>query len=236
VADDFFGLGILDVSDPAAPALRGSMKLPGQAKSVVVYGGKALVSDHMSGVDYVDVSNASKPTSLGSFFLDGYSREVALAGSTAYAVDSPTGFYVFDLTKSGPLEPVGVVQGEQGSAARGVAVSDNSGDGPKLVCVVSGASLQIYNVSNATAPVLAGTYRTTGGRAPHVVVKGNRAYLADGREGLQVVDFSDPSKPTLVGSFKTEALARDVAIGDSAVLVVVGAEGAQEIKILKQTP
>src|SRR5262249_20745374 len=41
-AADFYGLGIVDVSDPKAPVLRGSIKTPGQAKNVAVVGQTAL--------------------------------------------------------------------------------------------------------------------------------------------------------------------------------------------------
>ena len=233
VADDFFGLGIVDVSDPSHPSLRGSLKTPGQAKSVVVSGGKALVADHMSGVDYIDVSNASKPGSLGSFFLDGYARDVALTGTIATAVDSPTGLYVFDLTKTGPLEAVGTVQAEQASPARSVSISESGG--VKLACVASGLTLQIYDLSNVAMPVLTSTYRATGGRVPRVALKGKLAYIADGKEGLAVLDLSSPSKPALAGTFKTPGIARDVAAGDSVVLVVVaGGDAGQQVLILKQ--
>ena len=47
VAADFYGFATLDVSNPAAPSLRGALKMPGQAKNVAIYGTKALVADHM---------------------------------------------------------------------------------------------------------------------------------------------------------------------------------------------
>ena len=55
VAADFFGLGILDVSNAAAPALRGSIKTPGQAKGV------AFAVDAPTGLYVFDMS---KPESL----------------------------------------------------------------------------------------------------------------------------------------------------------------------------
>src|SRR5258708_6920871 len=69
VAADVFGLGILDVSNAAAPVLRGSSKTPGQAKNVSVSGTTAFVADHLSGMDIVDVSNPAKPVLLRSVFL-----------------------------------------------------------------------------------------------------------------------------------------------------------------------
>ena len=50
-------------------------------------------------------------------------------------------------------------------------------------------------------------------------------------EGLQVVDLSDPANPAVVGTFKTTAPARDVAVSGSLVLV---ASGPAEILILRR--
>jgi hypothetical protein len=234
VAADLFGLGILDVSNAAAPSLRSSFKTPGQAKGVAVFGTKAVVADHMSGVDYVDLSNLDKPVSLGSFFLDGYARDVAASGPMAYAVDSPTGLYVFDLSKPGPLESVSTQH--SATAPGSIQLSDASAaQGPPVAVLVGGGSLQIYDVSNPGTPVKAATYRTPSGRPLRVALKGKLAYVADGREGLQVADLTTPSKPILAGSYKTPRPARDVAVTDSLVFVVVGAgEEDGEILILRQ--
>ena len=234
VAADFFGLGILDVSNAAAPTLVGRFKTPGQAKAVVVSGTRALVADHMSGLDFLDVSNQAKPASLGSFFLEGYARDVALSGTLAYAVDSPTGLYVLDFSKKDPLEAVGTLQSASG---RVIDVPESSsGTGPKVACVVGGAALQVFDVSNPAAPVLASTFRTPG-RPQRVAIKGALAYVADGKEGLQVVDLSTPSAPRIVGAYKTTSLARDVAVTDSLVFVIDGSgEGNGDVLILRQAP
>jgi hypothetical protein len=54
-----------------------------------------------------------------------------------------------------------------------------------------------------------------------VALKDQTAYVADGPEGLQVVDLSTPSQPRLVGTFKTPSPPRDVALGAGAVYVAV---------------
>jgi hypothetical protein len=76
-----------------------------------------------------------------------------------------------------------------------------------------------------------------------VSLNGGLAYVADGGEGLQVVDLSTPTKPTIVGTFKTASPARDVAVAGSLVFVVVGSAAGgprefkdQEVLILRQTP
>src|SRR5262245_60587357 len=189
VAADFFGLAILDVSNLAAPTLRGSIKTPGQAKNVAVVGTRAAVADHMSGVDHIDVSNPAKPVSLGSFYLDGYARDVAASGSMAYAVDAPTGLYVFDLSKPGALDAVTT---QQSAAAPGSIVVAEDARSPRVALLVGGGSLQVYDISNPIAPVKAATFRTTSGRPRRVALSGSVAYVADGEEGVQLVDLTAP--------------------------------------------
>ena len=215
VADDLAGLAILDVSDPSKPRLRSTLKTHGQAKAVVVSGTKALLVDHMEGLALVDVSDPTKPVAAGSLFLEGYARDVALSGSLAYAVDSPAGFYAVDLSKSGPLDFAGSLQSASGQT---VAVAG------AIACVPSRGGLQVFDVSNPSAPVLAATLKTPG-TPLRVTIRGKRAYLADGREGLQVVDLADPSRPVIVGTYKTTSLARDVAVGEGLVLIVTVSEG-----------
>jgi hypothetical protein len=203
VAADFFGLGILDVSNPAAPRLRGSLKTPGQAKSVAVVGAKAAVADHMSGVDFVDTSNADKPTMLGSFYLEGYAREVAAFGSLTYAVDAPAGVYTFDMTQPGAPEPV---HAQQTATAPGmIVVSDPKASAPKLAVMVGGGSVQVYDLSKPASPARLAALKTPSGRPIRAALHGSHAFVADWREGLQVVDLSNPKAPRVVASHKTSA-------------------------------
>lgn len=233
VAADFYGFAMLDVSNPAAPALRGALKMPGQAKNVAIYGTKALVADHMSGVDYLDISNPAQPKRLGSFFLDGYARDVVAAGPLAFAVDSPSGLYVLDLDRPDPIESAVSTQ-QSASTPSFVEISDASSS-PRLVCIVGAGLLQFYDVSNPAAPAKLSTLKTPG-RPVRATLKGKLAYVADGLEGVQVVDLSVPATPKIVGSFKTPAPARDVAVDNGIVYVVVGArEEPGEVLILRQS-
>jgi hypothetical protein len=68
-------------------------------------------------------------------------------------------------------------------------------------------------------------------------VKGTRAYVVTGAEGVQVVDLSSPADPKLVGAYKTPSPARDVAVTDMHVFVALtSGEDRGQVLILKQTP
>ena len=230
VAANFYGLGILDISNPAAPKLRASFKTPGQAKGVALVGTTAFVADHMSGVDVVDLSSLDKPTLRGSFFVDGYARDVAASSRFAFAVDAPTGLYALDPARPGPPEAVGQIQ----SAAAPQMIEVMEQGGRVIACLVGGGALQLYDVTDPAKPVHLTSFKTPGGRPARIALDGARGYLADGREGVQIVDLSNPSSPAIVGSLKTAAPARDVAVGGGLVVIAVGmGEGNEEVVVLR---
>jgi hypothetical protein len=223
MACDLYGVVILDVSNAARPTLAGHYKTRGQAHAVDVFGKTALVSDHMLGVAYLDISNEAKPVLLGSVFLEGYSRYLAVFGSLAYAVDSPEGFYTLDPTRP-EGDPLGAVQTSESGYGRiiSIGVSDPSdASGPKIAAISGGRTLQVFDVSTPSAPVLLSKFATPG-RGLRMAMKGRLAYVADNAEGVQVVDLSTPSKPRIVASYKTPKPAIDVAVADSLVFVVIG--------------
>ena len=232
VAADLAGLGILDVSDPRTPALRGMLKTPGQAKNVAPYGSTVLVADHVSGIDAIDTSIPSMPKLTGSFFVDGFAKDVVIRDSFAYALDQPTGLSVFDLTKPGVFEPVALapLANPIGLFAQ-LAVSPGGEKAERVGIVTGGGPLQIFTLRPGLDPVLATTYRTPG-TAQRVAIHGTRAYVADGRAGLQVLDLSAPSQPVVVGNYETAMPARDIAVTESLVLVVTGGE----VLLLRQQP
>jgi len=231
VGADRSGLGILDVSGNATPTLRGSLKTPGQAKSVSVSGGVALVTDTVSGVDFVRVDDPAKPTLTGSGFLDGFSTDVVASGNVAYAADRPTGFYVFDLSKTDSFEPVGTTQsGVPNNTQRAQLEVLPESSGRRVVLLAAGGLLQLFDVTNPASPTLLPSFRTPGA-ALRIALRDHLVYVADGQAGLQVVDFTMPANPKIVDSFKTMTPARDVAVAGPLVLVALA---GGDVLVLKE--
>ena len=219
VGANFFGLGIVDIGDPDNPTLLSQHQTLGQAKIGAVASGKVGVIDHMEGFVLIDVSDETAPAGIGSYFLDGYARDVVTAGTIAYATDSPSGLYVFDLSRAGMPEPVGVVHAP--AAPRDIEISVGTGGRPTLIVGAGGGDLQVYDVTDPSAPAKLASFETPG-RAASVSLDGDLAYVADTEQGVQVVDLSDPASPVAAGAFATPRPARDVAAHDGLVLVVVG--------------
>jgi hypothetical protein len=231
VGADRSGLGILDVSGNGTPTLRGSLKTPGQAKSVFVADGVALVTDTVAGVDFVRIQDPARPALAGSGFLEGFSTDVVASGNFAYAADRPTGFYVFDLSKKGSFEPVGTSQsGAPNNTQRAQLEVLPESSGRRVVLLAAGGLLQAFDVTNATSPTLLPSFRTPGG-AVRIALRDHLVYVADGQAGLQVIDFTMPASPKIVDTFKTMSPARDVAVAGPLVLVALA---GGEVLILKE--
>jgi len=71
-----------------------------------------------------------------------------------------------------------------------------------------------------------------GRRIGRVLALGNYAYLADSRSGVQIVDISDPSSPTLAESFDTPGRAGGVAVLGNNIYVADN----YSLMILSYTP
>ncbi len=71
----------------------------------------------------------------------------------------------------------------------------------------------------------------TPGTARHLFVAGNHAFLADGEEGLQVVDISDPANPAIIGTVDTPGLAYGVTVAGNVAYVADADSGLQVIDI-----
>lgn len=235
---DFHGIRILDISNPKSPALRGSFPLRGGHTNVALFNDTTLlVTGRASGLQIIDVSNADAPMRLAAEFTDGYAQSVSVSGPLAYVIDDPTGLYVFDLSKPQSPQAVGLLDVSmpppQGSGApaglpsHGVAVVGPAAKRVTPIAVVidkTGGLLLFYDVSNPAAPVLVGQHAVPVG-AEALVVRESLAYLALGRQGLRVVDFSTPSKPVDAGSFVTKHPVVDVRVSESVVFVATGPGG-----------
>ena len=77
----------------------------------------------------------------------------------------------------------------------------------------------------------------TAGTAYGVAVDGNYAYIADGTNGLVIMDITRPASPRMTGSVKTGGAgeARAVAVKDTYAFVAYGNEGIQVVDISSKT-
>ena len=146
-----------------------------------------------------------------------YVNAVALSYPAAYLAESDSGVTVVDV--SDPANPTLVRRLDTGTWARDVHVSGN------LLFAVD-TTVRVYSLADPLDPVPVGTYDPAG-TPLRVHVKGDRAFVACGASGLDIVDVSDPSAPQLLGTIDEWASCQHAtasASGDTAFLAA-GTEG-----------
>ena len=102
VAEDWFGLKFVDVSDPSNLSVVGVHDTPGYAEKVAVAANFAYVADG-DGLQVVDVSDPAHPVGLGSYDTPGWAVGVAISGTVAYVTDGGGGLFAVDV--SNPFTP-----------------------------------------------------------------------------------------------------------------------------------
>ncbi len=225
VADREGGLRVIDVSDPAAP------KEVGSCESVYAVG-VAVVANRafLGGCDLkiIDISDPTDPKEIGS-----YDREKVFEGSGITGV-AASGNYVFlyygyprtELALNG-LGGLLILDVSDPSAPK--KVSPDLGppfvDGPVMALALRedyayigvGPRLVVVDVSDPKHLSVLGSTEVLPCKLTDIAVAGDHAFLASGRGGLRVLDFSDPGSPKEVGSFRPPgAIATVTVVGKHA--------------------
>ena len=193
VADARSGLRVISVFDPENPEEVGYYDTDGEAQDVTVSGDYAYLAEGGvwngetfvgSGLRIFDISDPEEPSELGH--ISGPSIDVTVSDDYAYV---STGRFLRVISVSDPENPEGVGYIRIPDMSRGVAVSGN-------YCYI-GASvadepngLRVISVANPEYPEEVVFY-ITGGDAFNVFISDDLAYIADGRNGLLILDISD---------------------------------------------
>ncbi|QQR87725.1 MAG: tail fiber domain-containing protein [Flavobacteriales bacterium] len=209
-------LKVIDISNPASPALSGSLGIGSNPRSIAVSGNYVYIVDIVShDLKVIDISNPASPVLSGSLVVGTSPRSVTVSGNYAYIVDySSDDLKVIDI--SNPVSPV--LSGSVGIGPNPISVTISGG----YAYVVDDSSfdLKVIDISSPASPVLSGSLGI--GMSPvSVAVSGNYAYVVDtDANDLKVIDISTPTNPVLSGSLAMGTLPNSVAISGSYAYVV----------------
>jgi hypothetical protein len=229
MTDDYGGFHVVNVTDPANPAIAGSCSLGGffSTRGIFVSGSLAYVADGSNGLKIVDISNPQVPAVAGTYDTPGHAYGVFAGGGYAYVADGASGLHIVNVAD--PAHPALAGAYDTAGEARSVFVSGG------YAYVADGASgLLVVNVSNPQVPALAGSYNTPG-QASGVFVSGNLAYVADA-PGLLVVDVTNPGSPSLAGSSGTVFDAERLSVSGGHAYLTGGDFGSNKFQIIAVNP
>lgn len=220
VASRSAGVQIVDISDLENASVVGNIDIS-DAGDVAV-DDTVLVVAGGSGITILSISDPLNPMQLFASDGLGYADRVGVSGSYAYAITTGSNIRVFDMTDPDNIALAGTVEtGGDYSEGRMTIVGDH-------VFTTNGDFIAASVASPAT-PVLVGTYDAPS-YSYSANVDGNFAYVATEREGIRLVDISDPANPTEVGFAKPGDEMRDVVIRDGVAFTANGDAGVTVIQ------
>jgi len=121
------------------------------------------------------------------------------------------------------------VAGQVGGPTQAVDIFDN------YACVGVGYRFVILDITNPNALHEIGVTKSFGYYVEDIAVSGNHAYIAAGGAGVYIVDISNPSCPTIIGSYDTQGYAEALAVSGSYVFVADGPGGLRIIDVTNPT-
>ena len=194
VADGIGGMQLYDISAPAIPSLLGTYATAGHAKAVRISGDTAYLLDEK--MMTVIPLNSLPLTPQYVFDEVEFGQTLEISAVAAYISDTLGGFFVVDIT--GPPALLGQVRPQAG-VAYGMDVINS------YAYLPAPGGLEVIDVSNDANPTSLLVLPLTG-QPSDVAAVGTTLCLANGPGGLLTLDFSSPTEPVQVGTYRSQAL------------------------------
>lgn len=217
VAGTLEGLELIDISDPASPALVSSLDLGGEIKDLVVEGDLAYLANYGGWLQIVDLSNPLAPRLRGSLATNGSPHGIDIADGRAVIANYNGGFQIIAISDPDAPALIGQASGE---STRGSVLDVQITD--TVVWVVTYGGLARFDISDPTSPtggMLIDVIQLFSANSRGVEIVGDRAYLAMGTHGLGVFDLNAPVGQQTVTVLDTPGYPMDVqVVGNRAYL------------------
>ncbi|MCE7937370.1 MAG: hypothetical protein DYG90_01995 [Chloroflexi bacterium CFX6] len=188
---------------PGGPRVTATIPPPAAVAGVFITAvGLAYLAMPGKGIGIFDVRDPAHPAPLGGLSLPGTARDVVVDGDIAYVALGPAGLAVVDVRRpAGPLLRARVAL--PGETSRIVLAG-------RYAYAVAGGDVRLVDIRQPPEARLVLTLRTPGA-AQAVAVVGDRAFVADGAEGITAFDVSNPLAPVRTDVVDTPDWAMDVA-------------------------
>ncbi len=198
VADDFCGLGTIDITNLTSPWLRHSGLKAGLSSDIDVQDALAYVAQSSYGLKILDVSEPARPVEIG-----GIDSTRDMVTESAVARDS---FAYMGWGQPPFLRSIDVTDPTSPRKAGGCAVFDSPRDmvlRDSLLYVAQACRFQVVNVARPRQPVLVGSCVTADVTHAGLCVRDTIAYIA--YWPTEVINVADPTHPVKIGEFRRGA-------------------------------
>ncbi len=193
---------ILDITDPSNITEAGSY-IPQSVTPnfwpdfIFVTGNYAFVENNGEPMlEIYDISNVSNPYYFSGY--DDWCDDMQIIGNYAYLAAGSSGLLILDISNLQNISLAGYYELPAVSYAHSLRVINNK-------AYMAFSEFKIINVSDVYNPALLVSYDTPG-EAYGMYLKDNYAYIADGEEGLRIIDISNESTPNEIGYYTADSM------------------------------
>lgn len=181
---DWSGLSIVDVSDESSPSKIIQLNpVDGCFEGVYVKGNYAYIADYSGYLQVFDVTDKSNPTVAGTYYTGGSPLDVFVKDNLVYVCCRSAGLAIYDCTV--PTNLVKKYEYYNGGEAWSVVVNEDG-----RIFVADGEDgLEVLTISNNVLTELFSC--NTAGYSYDVSVNGNIIAIADGLEGIVVLEMKE---------------------------------------------
>jgi hypothetical protein len=208
---DQYGIMVLDLSAPQAPAFVGRVAVGGTAESVTVSGLYGYLGAGAAGMEVVDLSNPYAPNREGGIPDIHSAYQSAAQGNLLFVVGGDEGLSILDLdTPSAPLK-IGGYTPQSWLQAVGVGATG-------MCAAADAAVIHLLDCSNPTTPslisqiVASGCYR-------RLILQGDLLVAAAQDAGVRIWDVTQPEQPELIGAINTGGWTTDAVLQEDTLFV-----------------
>ena len=183
------GLRIYDFNDPRNPQLIGKFDSRGPLVDIDVVGDYAYMRDRMQGLLIADVSDPTNPHEIGRLELEDkiYDGGLIVNDRYVYVINYLHGLHIINVTNPQLPQYVRLVDGFPGGIE--CMVHDSL-----LLMTSDRTFLDIFDISTPDLPVHLSSFDI--GLEPYdIAAFGNYVYIVDSRDGLLIINISDPTFP-----------------------------------------
>jgi len=216
IADNEHGLRVVDVSDPAYPLEIASYSRYGEDLDVTLADNLAFVREDLK-LKVVDISDLQHPRELGYYEMNWPYGDLRIAGDVGYiTTHGYTCLYAIDLSDPQSLNLLGTF-----TVASGGDVHYRMALYEHYAYLVENGGLRIVDVADPFAMQEVGYFDQHIGNARVEAYEG-KLFLISGSGGnhqIQVLDLSDPTSPTVIGSAGVDNYGRDIVGSDGKLYV-----------------
>jgi hypothetical protein len=100
VANNTKGLVVVDIRNPAAPEVAGSLLMPGKTLKVLPHGNLLLAANEASGIQLVDISEPARPTLISALATPGRILDLDISAALVFAAAEKEGLLISDVSNS----------------------------------------------------------------------------------------------------------------------------------------